>query len=259
MGVVTNFIDNFDTTDIDDEKLLKINKDIHLSLENHLAKSYGYYFAVNFFGHPTIDKIQQGIKPSSKAQVHIDFLNKIQKVIFDYITPIQIDYTDWQSIVKSYLDPIRNFQIEDNESLTYINEHKEKYRIIETVKHILYAFSSMKAYENKDFYISMWLYGIKMSVITKQMSGETISTNLLAEKLDEQIINTAKNASMKRWGNKVERQRKRYLEHFKQQGFTTYKACAMWIYENDNPENLDFDTIKKHLSQADKGNFSNKK
>ena len=39
---------------------------------------------------------------------------------------------------------------------------------------------------------------------------------------------------------------------YKEKGFTTYKACAMWIWENDNPENLDFDTIRNHLSKADK-------
>ena len=55
-----------------------------------------------------------------------------------------------------------------------------------------------------------------------------------------------------RWGDKVEQQRQRYLKHYKDRGFTTYKACALWIWENDNPENLDFDTIKNHLSKADK-------
>lgn len=58
--------------------------------------------------------------------------------------------------------------------------------------------------------------------------------------------------SRKRWGDKVEQQRQRYLKHYKDRGFTTYKACALWIWENDNPENLDFDTIKNHLSKADK-------
>lgn len=61
----------------------------------------------------------------------------------------------------------------------------------------------------------------------------------------------------KRWGNHVPNLRHKYLKIFQEQGFTTYAKCAMWIYENDNEENLDFDTIRKHLSKADKKNFTN--
>lgn len=81
------------------------------------------------------------------------------------------------------------------------------------------------------------------------LTGEYGIDFINTEKLLTEI--NAKKAR-KRWGDKVEQQRQRYLQHYKEKGFTTYKACAMWIWENDNPENLDFDTIRNHLSKADK-------
>ena len=80
------------------------------------------------------------------------------------------------------------------------------------------------------------------------------SVKKLDIKTDFQILKSKENKqkARQRWGDKVEQQRQRYLQHYKEKGFTTYKACAMWIWENDNPENLDFDTIRNHLSKADK-------
>lgn len=69
-------------------------------------------------------------------------------------------------------------------------------------------------------------------------------------------------ANKARWEGHVEQLRRRYLELDKQrQGESskqlTIKSVATWIERYHNPENLELETIRNHLSKARKGIFTN--
>ena len=73
---------------------------------------------------------------------------------------------------------------------------------------------------------------------------------------------TVKKANDARWQGHVEQLRRKYLELDKnRQGELgkklTIKAVATWIYEYHNEHDLEFETIRNHLSKARKGIFIN--
>ena len=139
-----------------------------------------------------------------------------------------------------------------NKFFCEIPPHKEMGRVFVTdvFVHCLLAKAYLYVNDISNFLSSAmnasFLHGMAVE------KGQSIHFVNLEQFLKQQTQNTMAQTARQRWGDKVEQQRQRYLQHYKEKGFTTYKACALWIWENDNPENLDFDTIKNHLSKADK-------
>lgn len=72
----------------------------------------------------------------------------------------------------------------------------------------------------------------------------------------------AKKANEARWQGHVEELRRKYLELDKQRQNKldknlTIKSVATWIYEHHNQDDLEYETIRDHLSKARKGIFTN--
>ena len=76
------------------------------------------------------------------------------------------------------------------------------------------------------------------------------------------ISKRVQKANEARWQGHVEQQRRKYLELDKQRQSDlgkklTIKSVATWIYEHHNQNNLEYETIRDHLSKARKGEFTN--
>ena len=65
-----------------------------------------------------------------------------------------------------------------------------------------------------------------------------------------------------RWQGHVEQQRRKYLEMDQERQSLlgkklAIKDVAMWIYNNRNESDAEYETIRNHLSKARKGVFTN--
>lgn len=87
-------------------------------------------------------------------------------------------------------------------------------------------------------------------------------TNDFQKLLSHKRKEMAKKANDARWQGHVEQQRRKYLELDKQRQIEldkklSIKDVAMWIYSNRNEFDVEFETIRDHLSKARKGEFTN--
>ena len=80
--------------------------------------------------------------------------------------------------------------------------------------------------------------------------------------IDIDISKRTQKANEARWQGHVEQQRRKYLELDKQRQSElgkdlTIKSVATWIYERHNQDDLEYETIRDHLSKARRGIFTN--
>ena len=192
-------------------------------------------------------------KEHDKNECLIDLINKIELIAIESYREVLAE-KDYEIDMQSE-NPIMysgfGFEI--------LREHNEIFSEIQKIKKIevinffdLCKCIAIKA--NANIFLDKQQYEEVFYCVT--LAGYIFGNSVkkLDIKTDFQILKSKENKqkARQRWGDKVEQQRQRYLQHYKEKGFTTYKACALWIWENDNPEQLDLDTIKIHLSKADK-------
>lgn len=80
--------------------------------------------------------------------------------------------------------------------------------------------------------------------------------------IDKDVTQRTQKANEARWQGHVEQQRRKYLDLDKQRQSDlgkklTIKSVATWIYEHHNQDNLEYETIRDHLSKARRGIFTN--
>ncbi|MDN5620360.1 MAG: hypothetical protein L0G63_07780 [Psychrobacter sp.] len=80
--------------------------------------------------------------------------------------------------------------------------------------------------------------------------------------IHDDINKRTQKANEARWQGHVEQQRRKYLELDKQRQSElgkdlTIKSVATWIYERHNQDDLEYETIRDHLSKARRGIFTN--
>lgn len=96
-----------------------------------------------------------------------------------------------------------------------------------------------------------------------EIQSSTPITEQQAQNLiDIDISKRTQKANEARWQGHVEQQRRKYLELDKQRQSElgknlTIKSVATWVYEHHNQNNLEYETIRDHLSKARKGIFTN--
>lgn len=84
----------------------------------------------------------------------------------------------------------------------------------------------------------------------------------ISEEISNYIKKRMATANEARWQGHVEQQRRKYLELDKLRQSelgkkVTIKSVATWIYEHHNQDDLEYETIRDHLSKARKGIFTN--
>ncbi|WP_333954833.1 hypothetical protein [Psychrobacter sp. S4(2024)] len=108
-----------------------------------------------------------------------------------------------------------------------------------------------------NIYKAMQYY--KRGITYKNLKSTTdIENDIMASKYKD----AGKKAADARWQGHVEQLRIKYLEldQSRQNELgknLTIKAVANWIYEYHNDQDLEFETIRDHLSKARKGVFTN--
>ena len=92
--------------------------------------------------------------------------------------------------------------------------------------------------------------------------SEPIAMEKMQEIINTDVAQRAYRATEARWQGHVEQLRRKYLELDKNRQNElskklTIKAVATWIYEHHNEHDLEYETIRDHLSKARKGIFTN--
>lgn len=120
---------------------------------------------------------------------------------------------------------------------------------------------SLTAYANSHYQVAILFHSI-----SKELHLQSFFTNIHSIKMrNNELSASGKKSAHTRWGNVVERQRRKYLEldeqYQKNTGeMLTNEGMATLIFNHgDNEFNVGFETIRDHLSAARKGVFTNKK
>ena len=113
----------------------------------------------------------------------------------------------------------------------------------------------MKMFSYKDMHSEAITY---MKLKNENSSFEAISKAISVENKQKSVI-----ANQARWQGHVAQQRRLYLDLDQQRQVklgkkSSIKDTAMWIYTHHNPLELEYETIRNHLSKARKGIFDNK-
>ena len=195
---------------------------------------------------------------------------------FTYSQPRMVDFNEARLFVTRFF--IENYKTMDRislgEQLYYVNQDKDFLAVLAENKHTnfhpviifkaLYTSILAQLYtlaEREDDALSSlmnasFFYGAEIQFsapVTEQQAQSLIEID---------ISKRVQKANEARWQGHVEQQRRKYLELDKQRQIEldknlSIKDVAMWIYNNRNEFEVEYETIRDHLSKARKGEFTN--
>lgn len=187
-------------------------------------------------------------------------INNMNDEINAYIDELELKYlNDLYTTRANFELAYNNFSFNDEALLNAIKSHEKKDIFLFIKNCLLHRALGRIAFNNGDYSLA-----IEYLEASKRDEGMIIFMNgnfvdILMKK-DYSKRNTA-NAT-KRWNDTIRLQRERYLDLYQQRSTQLGKALkiknvAMWIYNNHNEFDREYETIRDHLSQALKGNFDN--
>ena len=195
---------------------------------------------------------------------------------FTYSQPRMVSFDEARLFVTRFF--IENYKTMDRfslgEQLYLVNQDKDFLAVLAENKHTnfhpviifkaLYTSILAQLYtlaEREDDALSSlmnasFFYGAEIQFsapITEQQAKNLIEID---------ISRRTQKANEARWLGHVEQQRRKYLELDKQRQSELgknlrIKDVAMWIYNNRNEFEVEYETIRDHLSKARKGEFTN--
>lgn len=220
---------------------------------------------------------------------NLSFLQKVEKALSEYVYGIELNFKDSDELaildcdcdydcecsLNNFLMPIfkniaRNFDLDIDANNSLINDVLEAYtleerhrlldcNISELTRIVMYKSLAYLSYDLGFYDISCRHHEVAVLIY----GGATAQTNFDPSKyIENELSYRAKKANEARWQGHVEQQRRKYLELDKQRQSDlgkklTIKSVATWIYEHHNQNNLEYETIRDHLSKARKGEFTN--
>jgi hypothetical protein len=195
---------------------------------------------------------------------------------FTYSQPRIVGFSEARLFITRFF--IENYKTMDRialgEQLYFVNQDKDFLAVLAENKHTNFhpviifkaLYTSMLAQlytlaEREDDALSSlmnasYFYGAEIQFsapVTEQQAQSLIEID---------ISKRVQKANEARWQGHVEKQRRKYLELDKQRQSDlgkklTIKSVATWIYEHHNQDDLEYETIRDHLSKSRRGIFTN--
>tara|TARA_R110002020_G_scaffold273609_3_gene488795 strand:- start:711 stop:1457 length:747 start_codon:yes stop_codon:yes gene_type:complete len=171
-----------------------------------------------------------------------------------------IDFSSYEKAKNSIQLSIQEFISEEYKSKLENLFYKEKRSPFITVALVIVAYRefALLAFLNLNYLVAMELHKYSNEVHTHTIYSKV----LFVDHFKQEMSFKNKKGNDARWQGRVESLRRKYLElDTKRQSELgkklTIKAVATWICNYRNPEELEFETIRDHLSKARKGIFTN--
>ena len=171
-----------------------------------------------------------------------------------------IDFSSYEKAKKSIQLSIQEFISEEYEFKLANLFYKEKKSPFITVALVIVAYRefALLAFRNSNYLVAMELHQYSNEAYTHTIYSKVI----FMDHFKQEMSFKNKKGNDARWKGSVESLRRKYLDlDTKRQSELgkklTIKAVAIWIHDHHNPEELEFETIRDHLSKARKGIFTN--
>ena len=230
---------------------LQVLNDVNLSLTSafeHVIFKYTAHSAViafQLFGD-TVSK--------DELYLYIELIDEIRISTQNYAYNFDYDKGDFFKTLVCFNNTVKDFKYPYQEQERELSEHKHA-KLFESLKEYwLDLHFAQVAYRDKNYLTALALFASSENKLSKAYALFNLDYDAIIKKGISE--NSTKAAQARRGRNYKFDLRQRYLQIFKEHGFTTIKACADWIYHNDNEENLELETIKIHVSKANRGDFT---
>ena len=226
----------------------------------------------NFFEFPCIKLYVDDLKGvknissnelSSQNSRDFDFIFKLAKIIHEDMSRLKPNKDGIKNIIKNPSEILARINLVDKTLSQYMKSYPNQDLMNEVVNALILLCFAQISLENKD-YMSMFSYRdmysetiMGMKLKKEANSSDTVSEAISLRNKQKSII-----ANEARWQGHVEKRRRSYLELDKRRQAElgkklSIKYSATWIYEHHNESNLQYETIREHLSKARKGIFTN--
>ena len=250
------------STHSEKNNLERMNKDLHMTIEHTLKELTNEIIAWAAFAdrhNPNDVKLDTDLANTE----YLELLNTIETDVKKHIK-ININNFDF-STYYSTEDSINSFltaflsESENREFVNIILNHKKNTFLFMAAATILYREASLLAFANSHYYMAMRLHNL-----CKGLHSQMEFANLqFMENFKQELSRRNRKPNDVRWKGRVEKLRRKYLELDERRrnemgNDISIKKVATWIHQYHNKEDLEFETIRDHLSKARKGVFTNK-
>jgi len=225
-----------------------------------------------FFNFPSIELyvddlryVRQisGEKLSTQNKLDFEFIFKLKKLIYEYMTEQEIDRESVKNIIEDPNAVLEKISTMDHSISKYLISHSDQLLLTDIINALILLCFAQVSLKNEDFK-SMFLYKESYNeAINKMEQGEKDpDLNVINDAISAINKRKAIKANEVRWQGHVEQQRRKYLEMDQERQSLlgkklAIKDVAMWIYNNRNESDSEYETIRNHLSKARKGVFTN--
>lgn len=248
--------------DIDlDLEINALNRNFKKSFESDLFDSYVCrYLAIELFNYPNI---YDENNPTKENIIDYQLIDELYIEILSYALKNRHDNKDYFTALTHYAKAQDNFILENQTIVNQIRRHAKNQILNKLIEYFLLSCFAQVSYMDKNFHISTLFISQRERVVSRLLIANNLDDDLIKKAISELNTKIATQASDARWGDSVEQQRKRYLELFEQKKAElgkkpTIKDVANWISIYHNEFDVEYETIRDHLSKALKGNFTNK-
>ncbi len=199
-------------------------------------------------------------QPSIAKDIENYFLLSIREFISEYPIYHKLYLDHGKTNIDS--ENMRMIMMPINLKSAQCREYLSKYILEKDISDVMYCYIAnlmyvvgLAQYVLKDFEYVVQEFQQIFEIQCALNKGKITSVDLI-------LKNRAKKANDSRWQGHVEQLRRNFLElddrrQSEQGKKLTIKAVATWIYQHHNEHDLEYETIREHLSKARKGIFTN--
>lgn len=239
------------------ETINEVNHDLHLSYAKRLEAPTNMAICIAAFNYEDLYFTEDLTDDQIQIITINDYIVEgLTEAIIDNLK--KCDLKNWQTAKESFVELKKNFIIADMGLKNFIDNHSHKSLINKITNIIAYREFAKLTYRNHFYNTSLVMHCFAFQVIANISTSPSKDDELIKSYIDINI----KKANDARWQGHVEQQRRKYLDLDEQRQRElgkklTIKSVATWIYEHHNQDDLEYETIRDHLSKARKGIFTN--
>ena len=237
----------------------KLNKDLTATIKKMISEPSNLEVTWIFFGDG-FTFYESRAKSDLGGTDYYSLINSIETDINECIqnTLDKIDFSTYQSALKDINQTILDFvlNVRDNELYEIKNEKPELGVGFHASHMIFLRQMSLLAFSKCHYSLAIELYARCKEVVSLIVEVDKFAPKLIEYEMSVSNKKKAKTRWSKHNQTRPEK-KKQYLEIMDQENFTTFAETAEHIKQHiETDKKPSYDTIKRWLSQASKGDFS---
>ena len=242
---------------IKDEVYDEINKDLHKSFEFSLNYPTNKEIVWAIFSDRELGYSSLKLRKLKQPKEH-ELINKIHADVKTYFreNTNKIDFSTFISTRESIDSLIIEFMDGNTDLNQYSYKHEKCDYIFLAILVMLFREAALLTYLKSHYYLA-----VSYNTMNKDFHSILIhKSEFTVDDFKRQLSKSNKEKANNRWSKHNQtrpEKKKQYLQIMDEQNFTTFAETAEYIKQNiETDKKPSYDTIKRWLSQASKGDFS---